>query len=449
MGSGLWWSEWRLAAIAGLALLLVAVPVQVEAGVAHAPASGTVVAWGKNDAGELGDGTLTSRAEPAPVGGLDDVVATDGGGGYSLALKADGTVWAWGGNDGGVLGSGDLSPSATPIRVVGLDGVAGISAGVVHSLALKEDGTVWAWGYNHSFQLGVSLAESPCGGSKPCSPTPVQVAGLGPAAAVAAGSTHSLALLRDGSVWTWGQNDVGQAGVPPGAPCQFSHTPCVPSPVQVPGLAEVVAVAVGFNHSLAVKDDGTVWAWGLNKNGQLGDGTTTSSSTPVQVGGLSGVKTVAGGNLHSLALKEDGTVWAWGWAPTDQGAQDTLTAGQLPGLTEVVALAAGDAQSLALKADGTVWFWGVRALGVGSRDSLKQVSPTQVAGLEGAIAVASGSYHSLSLTTAATAGESAAANPSTLPATGQGPELPLWAALGAGAALLILGLAARRGRLLV
>ena len=121
---------------------------------------------------------------------------------------------------------------------------------------------------------------------------------------VLAGSWHSLAVKSDGTVWAWGDNSCGQLGI---EPITKKSTP-----VQVNGLTGVVAVAEGKVQSLALKSDGTVWSWGDNSCGQLGIGTTTNQSTPVQVNGLTGMVAVAGGYLHSLALKSDGTVWAWG-----------------------------------------------------------------------------------------------------------------------------------------
>ena len=122
--------------------------------------------------------------------------------------------------------------------------------------------------------------------------------------AIAGGDSHSLALKSDGTVWAWGYNGCGQLG--------DGSTTNRLTPVQVSGLTGVVAIAGGGSHSLALKSDGTVWAWGCNDYGQLGDGTTTNRLTPVQVSGLTGVVAIAGGGAHSLALKSDGTVWAWG-----------------------------------------------------------------------------------------------------------------------------------------
>ena len=181
-----------------------------------------------------------------------------------------------------------------------LNGLIALATGDYHSLALKSDGTVWAWGYNYYGQLG--------DGSTTSSTTPVQVSGLSGVIALAGGYSHSLALKSDGTVWAWGSNYSGQLG--------DGSTTSSTTPVQVSNLDGVVALAAGSYHSLALKSYDTVWAWGYNYYGQLGDGSTDSStgnrSTPVQVSGLRGVIALAGGGYHSLALKSDGTVWAWG-----------------------------------------------------------------------------------------------------------------------------------------
>jgi len=248
---------------------------------------------------------LLTSAPPFPqskVNATDDVFLMLAGGIYhTLALRSDGTVWAWGQNGAGQLGDGTTTNRKTPVRVLELTDVVGV-AGSNHSLALKSDGTVWAWGYNNSGQLG--------DGTTTDRNTPVQVLGITGVVSIAAGTWHNLALKNDGTVWAWGYNNNGQLG--------DGTTTLRTTPVQVLGITGVVSIAAGSWHSLAFKNDGTVWAWGYNNYGQLGDGTTTQRNTPVQVSGLTGIAgltgvvDIAAGYFHSLALKSDGTVWAWG-----------------------------------------------------------------------------------------------------------------------------------------
>jgi len=209
------------------------------------------------------------------------------------ATNVSGTVSAWGDNVNGQLGNGTNTTSNTPVEVSGLSGVTALAVGFEHSLALESDGTVWGWGGNGLGQLG--------NGTFTDGTTPVQVLGPGgvgyltgvTALAVGGVNEHSLALKGDGTVWAWGGNGLGQLG---NGTFTNSNTPVqVLGPSGVGYLTGMTALAVGFEHSLALKSDGTVWAWGFNSFGQLGNGTFTDSDTPVQVLGLSGVTAIGGG----------------------------------------------------------------------------------------------------------------------------------------------------------
>ncbi|MCP9495358.1 MAG: choice-of-anchor D domain-containing protein [Pyrinomonadaceae bacterium MAG19_C2-C3] len=262
---------------------------------------GTVWAWGENSIGQLGDGTTTYRPTPVQVSGLSDVQEIAAGSLHSLALKSDGTVWAWGANgQNGQLGDGTTTNRATPVQVSGLANVVAISTKNNHNLALKSDGTVWAWGNNDSGQLG--------DGTITLRRTPVQVNNLSGVVAISASwDAHSMAAKADGSVWAWGYNSGGELGS--GIPVESSSS----LPVQVAGLNDVIAVALGQNHTLALKSDGTIWTLGSNGEGQLGMFPPVQTITPIQVTDLTGVKAISAGLSHNLVLKSDGTVWAWGW----------------------------------------------------------------------------------------------------------------------------------------
>jgi hypothetical protein len=265
-----------------------------------------------------------------------------------------------------------------------LTDVTAVAGGGFHTLALKSDGTVWAWGMNSVGQLGrdrnFGTLPQPLG----------QVSGLSGVAAVSAGEFFSLALLKDGTVWTWGDNTEGQLG--------DRTTTSRSAPGQVNGLTGVVAVAAGQEgHVLAVKSDGTVWSWGENRFGELGDGTRSSRLTPVQVAGISNVKAVAAGQHFSVALKQDGTVWTWGGsvgAPSDPPIPPT----QVAGLSNIVAIDAGQQHTIALKSDGTVWTWGANFDGeLGDGTTQSDGTARQVSGIGGAVAVAAGLAHSVAL----------------------------------------------------
>jgi alpha-tubulin suppressor-like RCC1 family protein len=325
---------------------------------------GTVWAWGNNTNGQLGDGSTTAKNTPVQISGLSTMKSVAAGSGHSMALKNDGTVWTWGSNSNGQLGDGSGASRSAPAQVSALLSMIAIAAGDSHSVALKNDGTVWAWGNNGNGQLGDGSAIS--------SNIPVQVKGLSSITAIAAGAGHSVALKNDGTVWAWGNNGNGQLG--DGSAISSNI------PIQVSGLSGmsigfVSAIAAGTDHTVVVKNDGTVWAWGNNANGQLGNGNIQPSSIPVQASGLLGVTAVAAGSGHTVALKSDGTVWTWGTnfkgqlgnGLTNGIAIDSATPVAVSRLAGVTDIAAGYEGSVALKGalrgEGTVWSWGSNVYG--------------------------------------------------------------------------------------
>ena len=222
----------------------------------------------------------------------------------------------------------------------------------------------------------VETAASVAGG------VPQRSAGTWRGGVIAGGYAHSLRLRSDGTVWAWGNNANGQLG--DGSTTE-RHTP-----VPASGLAGVVAIAAGQLHSLALKSDGTVWAWGYNYYGQLGDGSTTDRWGPVPVSGLAGVVAIAAGDWHSLALKSDGTVWAWGYNVAGELGDGSTTQRTAPvpvsGLTGMVAIGGGLYHSLALKSDGTVWAWGWNYFGqLGDGTTTQRLTPVPVSGLAGVV----------------------------------------------------------------
>jgi alpha-tubulin suppressor-like RCC1 family protein len=275
--------------------------------------------------------------------------------------------------------AGNLEPSAVQrgdYLIVGA-----VAGGQGHSLALKSDGTVWAWGLNSKGQIGDGTFGNP-------QKVPKQVAGLSDVTAVAAGPLYSLVLRGDGTVWGWGYNKAGQLG-------NGGFEEREKSPVQAIGLSGVVAIAAGGGHTLALKEDGTVWAAGNNGVGQLGNNSTGQSARFIQTWDLGGIVAIAAGASHSLALKSDGTVWAWGSNKEGQlgdGTSNNFRTRPVStiGLRGVVSLAAHEAGSLALRTDGaptgSVWAWGSNDSGqFGDGSTKDRESPVHV--LTGAIAI--------------------------------------------------------------
>jgi len=224
--------------------------------------------------------------------------ATAAGGYYHTVVRTStGNVYAWGANGSGQLGIGSYTTQTLPTQVTSLTGVTAVATGANHTLALKSNGTVWAFGANNYGQLG--------DGTTTGRNAPVQVTGLTGVTivAIAAGDNHSLALKNDGSIYTWGYGGNGQLG--------DGGTGNRTSPyVVVNHLA--TAIAAGGNHTLIVKADGSMKSWGANASGQLGDGTTTQATNPVSVSVVSSMASASGGTAFSLARQSNSTAWAWG-----------------------------------------------------------------------------------------------------------------------------------------
>ncbi|MGE5740986.1 MAG: chitobiase/beta-hexosaminidase C-terminal domain-containing protein [Candidatus Aminicenantes bacterium RBG_16_66_30] len=326
--------------------------VGISAGTYHTitvKADGTVWTWGGNFEGQVGDGTTTSRPAPAQVSGLSGVVVVAVSAGYhhSVALTSDGTLWAWGRNMYGQLGDGTTTPRLTPVQVQGIAGVTAIAGGENSTYALKSDGTVWAWGQNSEGQLG--------NGTRTDQYAPVQVQGLSGVTAIAAGELHGVALTSGGTIWAWGNNVYGALG-------DGTTTPQL-IPVQVTSLTGIVAIAANGFHTAAVKNDGTLWACGNGLYGELGIGDQPSVfPTPAQALGLTAVAAAGAGSHHTLALIDDGTLWACGYNYYGQLGDGTTTdrsiAVPVQGITSVITVGASYYHTVAIISDGTVWAWG-------------------------------------------------------------------------------------------
>jgi alpha-tubulin suppressor-like RCC1 family protein len=426
-------------------------------------ADGTIWAWGDNSQGRLGNGDPTGAQINTPVqvgppGSTFKALAS--GGGHVLALGSDGSLWSWGSNTNGELGLGDTVARSVPTQVLVAAALSdndwtAISAGDAHSVALKADGTLWSWGGNSSGQLG--------DGSTADRATPAPVGD--PALdhdwfSIAAGSQNTLALKRDGTLWGFGDNRFGQLGTGQGAP--LSSTPVA----AFPSNADLVAISAGAFHgstlssggeiyafgdngdgqfgngtkvssssmvlagrdalgwlasgpgnefTVALRSNGTLWAWGDNSNGQLGDGSILPHGLPAQVGSAGNWRALATGLSHVVALRSDGTLWSWGDNSSGQLGDNSTTASPAPIQISVTtphsasndwaAVAAGDLHTLALKADGSLWSWGDNSSGQlgDSTNTAQGKKPNQVVTTPGShfdnnwVAVAAGGAHSLAL----------------------------------------------------
>ncbi len=271
----------------------------VSAGYLHTVAlkkDGTVWAWGWNGVGQLGDGTTFDRTVPVKVAGLTDIVEVSAGWFHNLAIKRDGTVWAWGFNAFSMIGDGTTVDRPVPVKL-GLTNVTSVAAGGYHSLATLENGTARAWGWNGYGQLGDR--------SRNTRAVPANVFGLTNTYRVSAGWTHSVALRNDGSVLAWGINAQQQAG---GAASPDRVTPVTincgtnaacPKVTGTQNLGKIAWISSNSSlHNLALAEDGTVWGWGWNALGQLGDGSLVDSGVAVKA--VTTANDIGAGFYHSL-----------------------------------------------------------------------------------------------------------------------------------------------------
>lgn len=366
-------SRRRSAAALAAGVLAASAVVSVgTATTARAAVGDTAWTAGLNSDGQLGNGTTTNRPRFGAVPGVTDVDDVAGGREHALALSG-GQVYAWGDGSRGATGQGTLSDVRSATLVDGLGGVTAVTSGHYSSFALLADGTVRSWGFNGSGQLG--------DGTTATRTRPVTVSGLGGVAQIAAGRDMAMALLADGTVRTWGRGTDGELGI-------GTFTTSRRTPVAVPGLTDVVHLAGGRNHVLAVREDGTVWAWGQNAYGQLGDGTLVRRNAPVRVQGVSDAVAVEAGAEFSLALLADGTVMSWGRSNSGQlGRGDTVTrpvAGVVPGLPPVAELGCGRGHALAVSTTGQLYGWGLDNYGqLGDRAGSRRVSPVLISQMTG------------------------------------------------------------------
>jgi alpha-tubulin suppressor-like RCC1 family protein len=376
-------------------------------------ATGGPLNWGSNNFGELGNGSTGATSVPvAPSRGAIpagvNIVDVEPGYGHTLALGDDGKVYAWGYNVFGQLGNNSTVQSTVPVAVsagaipAGVRIVA-ISAGIYHSLAVDENGQVYAWGYNAYGQLGINSTNN--------SPVPVAVLpGAIPAGVkitkVWAGGYHSVAQGDNGKLYAWGYNPYGQLGNNSTA---NSSVPVAVAAGAIPAGVSIVRFATGYAHSIAVGDDGKVYTWGNNSNGELGNNSTANSSLPVVAlagaipAGVS-INAVAGGYEHTLAVGNNGKAYAWGYNGNGQlGNNSTVqstvpvavSAGAIPGGVNIVAVAGGEFASVALGDDGKVYTWGNGSSGQLGNNSFASSSVPVAASLPSGTtvtALATGAY---------------------------------------------------------
>lgn len=380
--------------LAGLPVIHAAQALKMVAGSGHTCAlmdDETVVCWGRNSRGQVGNGTRNygSQLAPVMVDGISGIIAIAAGGAHTCALKRNGTVACWGHNGFGQLGDGTSSddPHPEPTMVRGLSGVVAIGAGNVHTCALKQSGAVVCWGYNDYGALG--------SGDWLSSSLPVPVKGLFDVSSISVRQDRVCALKKDGTVACWGEHmGPGQSN---GVGSDIN------APRTINGFFDISELAVADGHVCGLKIDGSVSCWGGNSLGQLGrnTGDVYFSDEPAAVDGLSDAVSLSSGFFHTCALRANGLVSCWGSNQDGQLGNGERDSGKhyvpsvVNGLSGVVSMAAGSTYMCALMATGEAACWGENYNGqLGNRLAIQNIAPVMVNGVFMAVGVAIGYGHS-------------------------------------------------------
>lgn len=258
----------------------------------------TLWSWGFNGSGQLGINSTTTQYEATQIGNDHHWKDIATGGFHALAIRANGSLWAWGLNSNGQLGNNSTGQSNLPVQVGTDTDWRSVDAGQAHSAGIKTNGTLWLWGFNLYGQLGFGTTTDVL--------IPTQAGTGSQWEKISCGGAHTLALKTDHSLWAWGLNYSGQLGV-------TSPSTVVPAPVQVGSDVDWTDVSAGFEFSTGLKSNHSLWAWGINANGQSGNGTTVNVTAPAQVGAATDWMKIAAGSSFAFAIKADSVLYGWGY----------------------------------------------------------------------------------------------------------------------------------------
>lgn len=315
---------------------------------------GNIWSWGNGGFGQFGNNSLENDMIPQQTSGLSNVVSIHAGDNHAVALLGDGTVWAWGNNTSGQLGIGNTTNSSVPVQVQGLSDVRAIAAGRNFNMALLQDSTVYTWGINQTGELGDGTFEN--------SLVPIQVQGLPAVSSIHAAYFTGFAILADSSLMVWGSNLFGVAGA-------GTTNSVINFPTVVPNMTGVVSVDGGYASSAVLKGDGTLWTSGLNQWGQLGLGNFNSPFYAFQqVPTLNDVVSIRCGNSHMLAINSTGSVYGWGYNNYGQVGDGTEDNRHIPFMIDfpevVQEVNAYEWNSILRSESGNYYTWGQIAGGV-------------------------------------------------------------------------------------
>lgn len=332
-----------------------------------------LMGWGFNTNATLGDNSTAHKSSPIQtIAYGNNWKQSSCGNGHSSGIKSDGTLWCWGVNTSGRLGDNTATNKSSPVQTVTFaTNWKQVACSQSHTAAIKTDGTLWCWGANALGQLGDNTVTARS--------SPVQTVTFATNwKIVACGNTTMGSIKTDGTLWIWGSNASGQIG--------DNSISSRSSPVQTIALGtNWLQIAFGNAHTAAIKNDGTLWCWGLGTSGQLGDNAAVTRSSPVQTVAFGTTwKQVSCGTNSTYAIKTDGTLWCWGDNATyGMLGDNTTTARSSPVQTitygtnwkQVSGLSSATA---ALKTDGTLWTWGYNAFGLlGDNTNTNRSSPVQ------------------------------------------------------------------------
>jgi len=327
---------------------------------------GSVWCWGFNQVGQLGRSTAKNvQSKPVRVLEIEKITTLSAGNTTVCSLKKDGSVWCW----------GDKSFKQSTARLMkGITGIAQFSIGNSHNCAVRKDGVAWCWGHNNFGQL------NRWGTMELSFPPRTPVRSMEKVKMASVGDNRTCVIKQDDKVWCWGYGYGGHMG----------HGKVVPKtnvrirPVQVKNAEGTTYIELNSAHSCLLKKDGSVWCWGYNNMGGLGDGTRINRNEPVQVKNLQNVKQISLGYKYSCALKENGSVWCWGGGSFGQLGNGEFSLKESPvkvkGLTKVKRISVGFRHACALKEDATLWCWGDNSYTqLGIADKKSKSVPVQVA----------------------------------------------------------------------
>ena len=324
--------------------------IQIESGenfIVAIKNDGTLWAWGRNNVGQLGDGTTVDKNVPTQIGNSNDWDRISTGTSHTIAIKNNGTIWGWGSNGNYRIGVNIPYYIETPTQIGTATSWDNVSAGDKHTLAVKTDGTLWAWGRNYDSQLGNGTSTGEV-------QTPTQIGTATNWSAVAAGLDNSFATRDNNTLWGWG----AAGGVGDGTNTVRN------TPVQI-GTATNWAQPFANVSAMAIKTDGTLWAWGNNGYGQLGIGSNTDKFSPIQVGTATNWRNVSMGFGHTLAVNTSNTLYGWGWNNNGQLGNGTTTNTNSPIVISqnILKIAAGTYQNIATLTNTLTYTWGSNQYG--------------------------------------------------------------------------------------